>query len=206
MTHELSLIGAAFPRTGTMSVKRALEYLGLGQCYHMHEVFLNPEHIPVWRAGCNDKIPDWQNLFAGYAATLDAPACLYWKELALAFPDAKVLLLRRDPDTWYESMYSTVFQTIMNSNEATEPALEMIRRLFLEKYMKGRFEDKDFAISTYRRYCNQVIEEVPRDRLLVYEVSQGWAPLCAFLGYDIPQDSFPKKNKRDEFGARSQLI
>lgn len=150
MTHELKLIGAAFPRTGAMSVKRALELLGLGRCYHMHEVFLHPDHVPVWDAACEGDIPDWPKLLAGYAATLDTPACHYWRELAQAFPDVKILLLERDPDAWYDSMYSTTYQVI-------------------------------------------------------YEVSQGWAPLCGFLGYDIPETPFPKKNTREEFRTRSRL-
>ncbi len=104
MTDGLRLIGAAFPRTGTMSVKRALESLGFGQCYHMHEVFGHPDHVPLWEAIGEGESPDWPKILAGYTATLDAPACLFWRELAVAFPDAKVLLLRRDPEMWYESM------------------------------------------------------------------------------------------------------
>ena len=205
MTDRLKLIGAAFPRTGTMSVKKALESLGFGKCYHMHEVFLNPDHIPIWDATCNDTMPDWRKLMAGYTATLDTPTCHYWKELTLCFPEAKVLLLRRDPESWYESMYSTTYQAIMGPKGKIDPALKMIRRLFLEKYMMGRFEDKNFAISTYRQYCDNVIAEVPGDQLLVYEVAQGWTPLCNFLGYHIPRDPFPKKNTRNEFRVRSQL-
>lgn len=205
MTDGLMLIGAAFPRTGTMSVKKALETLGFGRCYHMHEVFLNPQHIPIWDATCDGAMPDWRDLLAGYTATLDTPACHYWKELALTFPNAKLLLLRRDPETWYESMRTTTYQVIMGPRGETDPALQMIRRLFLKKCMGGRFEDRDFAIATYRRYCENVIEEMPKERLLVYEVSQGWERLCSFLGYDIPQEPFPSKNTRDEFRGRGEL-
>lgn len=205
MTDGLKLIGAAFPRTGTMSVKNALESLGFGRCYHMQEVWENPEHIPIWAATCDGEMPDWRNFLAGYAVTLDTPACLYWKELASAFPDAKVLLLQRDPESWYESMYSTVYQVIMGPKGKSDPALQMVRRLFFEQYMAGRFDDRDFAIRIYQRYCEDVIQNVPRDRLLVYEVSQGWAPLCDFLGYDVPNKPFPTKNSRNEFRARNNL-
>lgn len=205
MTDGLTLIGAAFPRTGTMSVKKALESLGVGPCYHMHEVFLNPPHVPVWDAAGDGRTPDWRELLAGYTATLDAPACLYWKELASAFPGAKVLLLRRDPETWYESMYSTAYQVIMGPRGKADPAMRMVRRLFLDGFLAGRFEDRNFAIGAYRRYCESVIEETPEERLLVYEVSEGWEPLCAFLGYDIPQEPFPTKNTRDEFHTRIGL-
>ena len=205
MTHELKLIGAAFPRTGTMSVKRALEFLGLGPCYHMHEVFLNPHHVPVWEAACEGNIPDWRKLLAGYTATLDTPACHYWRELALAYPDARVLLLERDPDAWYDSMCSTAYQVVMEPVDQAEPAVRMIRRLFFEKYMGGRFEHRDLAKARYRRYCEDVKTEIPEDRLLVYKASEGWAPLCGFLGFEIPEIPFPKKNTREEFRTRSRL-
>jgi hypothetical protein len=204
-TNGIKLIGAAFPRTGTMSVKRALESIGFGQCYHMHEVFLNPGHVPVWDAVCDGHMPDWSELLSGYTATLDTPACHYWEELAAAFPEAKIVLLRRDPDTWYESMYNTTYQVIMGPRGDVDPALQMIRRLFLGKHMKGRFEDRDFAVNAYRRYCENVPANVPSERLLVYEVSEGWQPLCDFLGLQVPDEPFPVKNTRDEFRARSNL-
>jgi len=171
----------------------------------MHEVFLNPEHVPVWDAACDGKLPDWSRLLAGYAATLDTPACHYWRELALAFPEAKVLLIRRDPEEWYESMCATTYRVIMGPRGEVDPALRMIRRLFLRKHMCGRFEDRAFAVDTYRGYCEEVMAVVPGGRLLVYEVSEGWEPLCDFLGYDIPAEPFPKKNTREAFRARSGL-
>jgi len=171
----------------------------------MHEVFLNPHHVPVWEAACEGNIPDWRKLLAGYAATLDTPACHYWKELAHAFPNAKVLLLERDPDAWYDSMCSTTYQVIKESGDQAEPALRMIRRLFFDKCMAGRFEERNFAIAGFRRYCERAAAEIPKERLLVYEVSQGWAPLCGFLGFDIPETMFPKQNTREEFRARSRL-
>lgn len=188
-----------------MSVKSAVESLGLGRCYHMNEVFRNPEHVPVWNAACDGHMPDWRRFLAGYAATLDTPACLFWKELALAFPKAKVLLLRRDPEKWYESVYSTIYQVVMSAKEENDPALLMIRRLFFEKEMAGRFEDRDFAIATYQRYCELVTREVPADSLLVYEVSQGWAPLCRFLGLEAPPGPFPERNTRAQFRERNRL-
>ncbi len=205
MADGVRLIGAAFPRTGTMSVKRALESLGFGHCYHMQEVFLHPDHFPLWEALCDGELPEWRNIFAGYKATLDAPACLYWKELAVTYPEAKILLLRRDPEMWYESVRAIIYPVLIGSQGKADPAFRMIRRLFLENLMTGRFEDWAFAISTYHLYCEEVVEELPKSRLLVYEVSQGWAPLCSFLGYDVPQDPFPIINTRSEFQARNQL-
>jgi Sulfotransferase domain len=202
---SLTLIGAAYPRTGTMSVKRALDILGVGRSYHMHEVWQNPHHIPIWEAAGNGTMPDWHSLLAGYAATLDTPACLFWRELLLAFPDAKVLLLRRDPESWYDSMFATVYQVMTGPEGDADPALRMARRLFLEQHMHGRFEDRDFAVATYTKCCNDVIKEIPEERLLVYEAAEGWEPLCRFLGYDVPSEPFPRKNTRDAFLKRNRM-
>ena len=199
------LVGAAFPRTGTMSVKNALEHLRVGRCYHMHEVFLNPEQIEIWDATSEGKMPDWRAFLTDYAVTLDSPACLYWRELADCFPSAKVLLLRRDPESWYESMLSTTYRVVMGTKGETEPALAMVRRVLFQDYFKGRFEDKKYAISKYRQYCEEVRENISEERLLDYEVSQGWGPLCEFLGYSVPDEPFPMKNTRERFQARNRL-
>ena len=199
------LIGAAFPRTGTMSVKIALERLGIGRCYHMHEVALNPEHVDVWNAAHNGRMPDWRTFLSGYAATLDMPACLYWKELAESFPGTKVLLLRRDPESWYESMLATTYQVVTGPKGQSDPALAMAKRVFFEGCFGGRFEDRDHAIATYRRYCDEVRQGVSAERLLEYGVSQGWEPLCEFLGCPVPDEPFPRTNTRDSFRSRNRM-
>ena len=200
----LTFVGAAFPRTGTMSVKSALEQLGIGRCYHMHEVFTNPQHVAVWDAAWDGDLPDWRNLLSGYAATLDGPACLYWREIADSFPTAKVLLLTRDLGSWYDSTYSTVYQVAKGPLADAEPALQMIWRTFFQGYFDGRFEDRDHAIAAYRRYCQEVRESVSKARLLEYQVSQGWPPLCEFLGCDVPTDPFPRRNTREVFQSRNR--
>ena len=187
-----------------MSVKAAIEYLGVGRTYHMHEVFLNPAHATVWEAAWDGNQPDWRAFLRGYSATLDGPACLYWREIADSFPDAKVLLLTRDPDSWYDSAYSTVYQVAKGSLAAAEPALKMIRRTFFQGYFDDRFEDRDYAIATYSQYCQEVRESVMPDRLLEYQVTEGWSPLCEFLGCDVPTDPFPMKNTKEAFETRNR--
>lgn len=199
----MRLIGAAFPRTGTMSVRRALAILGFGASYHMQEVFLNPSHADVWNRACDGAPPDWTHFLEDYSATLDGPACLFWREIAGAFPDASVLLLRRDPDAWYESMIETVYPTMMGKMGETDPALRMIRRVFLDGFMEGRFEDRRFATRRFSQYCDEVIREMRPGKLLVYEVTEGWEPLCAFLGCEVPDLPFPARNTRLEFRARA---
>ena len=199
------LIGAAFPRTGTMSAKMALERLGIGRSYHMHEVSLNPEHVGVWNAAYEGRLPDWRTFLSGYTATLDVPACLYWRELTECFPNAKVLLFRRDPDSWYESMLATTYHVIVGPKGQTEPALAMVKRVFFEGYFGGRFEERDHAIATYQRYCDEVKQSVSAERLLEYEVSQGWGPLCEFPGCPVPDEPFPRTNSRDSFRSRNRM-
>lgn len=205
MKDGLRIIGAAFPRTGTTSVKRALEILGFGPSYHMHEVFQHPEHIPAWTAACDGHMPDWHAFLEGYAATLDTPACHFWRELTHAYPLAKVLLLQRDPEAWYESLYATAYQVIKSPAAKHDPALQLVQRLFFDKHMAGRFEDRDFAIATYIHYREAVVQATPSERLLVYEVTEGWEPLCQFLGCDVPDTPFPRKNTREDFQAHNQL-
>ena len=202
-TGGLTLIGAALPRTGTMSARAALERLGVGPCYHMHEVSLNPRHAEVWLAACEGKMPEWRSLLAGYSATLDVPACLCWKQLAGFFPDARVLLLRRDPELWYQSVLDTVYRVVMGPGGKSDPAMAMVRRVFFDGYFGGRFEDRSHAIGVYCAYCEEVRQGVVRERLLEYEVTQGWEPLCGFLGCDVPDEAFPHRNTRTEFQTRN---
>ena len=188
-----------------MSVKMALERLGIGRCYHMHEVCLNTEHVEVWNAVHDGRMPDWRTFLSGYTVTLDMPVCLYWRELAECFPDAKVLLLGRDPDSWYESMLATTYQTATGPKGQTDPALAMVKRVYFEGYFEARFEDRDHAIATYRRYCDEVRQDVSAERLLEYEVSQGWEPLCDFLECAVPDEPFPRTNTRDSFRSRNRM-
>lgn len=199
----MKLIGAAFPRTGTMSVKNALEILGVGNCYHMNEVFLNPSHVATWNDTLMNRMPNWREFFLGYSVTLDVPACLFWKELSETFPEAKVLLLRRNPSDWYESMKETVAEVV--SDESDSP-ISMIRKVFFERYLEGRFGDRDYAISRFEKYCEEVEEAIPLKRLLIYEVSDGWEPLCEFLNKSIPPDLFPMKNTRSQFRNSNKLM
>lgn len=198
----LKLIGAAFPRTGTMSLKKALEDIGFGKCYHMHELFLNPDHIPIWQTAGSGETPDWSKIFKNYSAALDTPACLYWHELHLAFPEAKIILLKRDPMEWYESLYETAYQVITGPGGDNDPALKLVRRDFFDVFMQGKFSDQAFAISIYQQYCENVINKFSKDQLLIYHISDGWLPLCKFIGYKIPDFDFPFKNTRADFRAR----
>ncbi|WP_372366686.1 sulfotransferase family protein [Candidatus Uabimicrobium sp. HlEnr_7] len=200
----LKIIGAALPRTGTMSVKKAFEILGVGQSYHMHEVFLHTDHAAIWNNIHNSTV-DWPSLLSGYSVTLDTPACLYWRELYSVFPQAKILLLQRDPEKWYDSVYTTIYQVIQKKDIETNLPLQMVKNLFFLQFMEGCFEDKAFAIDKYHHYCQEVKDIIPKEKLLIYEVSQGWQPLCQFLGCNIPNEIFPQKNIRKEFQRQNNI-
>ncbi len=201
----MKVIGAGFGRTGTMSLKVALEMLGLGPCYHMSEVFEHPPHIAIWQDAADGKPVDWRALFAEYNAAVDWPACNYYRELMDVYPDAKALLTVRDPEKWYESAMNTIYFT--NSLETDDPSLQqryrMINNTVWRNVFDDRFDDKEHAISVFNRHIDEVKQHVPAERLLVYEVGQGWEPLCTFFGVPVPDEPFPRLNDTASFQQRS---
>src|SRR5947208_7864431 len=106
----IQVIGAGLGRTGTLSLKAALEELGFGPCYHMIELITHPEQVVYWEAASAGQPVDWDALFAGYQAVVDYPGCRYYRELMRHYPEAKVILTVRDPETWYESCMATIYQ------------------------------------------------------------------------------------------------
>lgn len=218
----LKIIGAGFGRTGTLSLKAALEELGFGPCYHMTEVFQHPAHMPIWEAAANGQPIDWHKLFEGYHATVDWPACTFYKALMQAYPDAKVLLSVRDPEKWYDSVLNTIYQ-IRNrtATSSTSAALFLLMKTFIpwlrnltrmldaliwEGTFHGRLTDKDYAISIYNQHNAEVKQYVPSEKLLVFNVKEGWEPLCAFLDVPIPQNKpFPHLNDRASFLTAQRL-
>ncbi len=202
----LRLIGAGFGRTGTLSLKGALEQIDFGPCYHMLEVMQNEGASEHWyRAACGDAV-DWDVIFDGYAATVDWPACNFYRELADKYPDAKVLLSLRDPERWYESCQNTIFASMkMDHSQSPEPVqrqIRMVRKLIVDNTFGGDLDDKQNALAVFTRHVDEVKEAIPADRLLVYEVEQGWEPLCDFLGVDSPETPFPRVNTTEEFQGR----
>jgi len=204
-----------------MSLKVALEELGFGPCYHMSEVFEHPEHIELWRAAAQGKSVDWEQIFGGYRATVDWPGCTFYNELMQRNPDAKVILTVRDPKGWYESAYNTIYRItaaassslvfylailVMPRAKRMKRARRMIVELIWERDFDGRFEDREHAIETFERHNEEVEQRVPAEKLLVYEVKEGWAPLCEFLGVEVPDQPFPHLNDAEVFRGRIRRI
>ena len=175
----LKVIGAGFGRTGTLSLKAALEELRLGPCYHMIEVNAHPEHDALWLALAKGESSDWRPMLQGYASTVDWPTTYIWKELAAANPQAKIILTLRDPEAWYESAAVTIFarmlefETLRSDPAAVDPTrrrhMEMINTLIVENTFGGSL-DKDNAIAVFKAHNEEVRRLVPRKRLLVHRV------------------------------------
>jgi hypothetical protein len=195
----LKVVGAGFGRTGTLSLKSALEKLGCGPCYHMMEVFPRPEHVAMWHRLAFEHSMDWDLLFRDFQATVDWPSARWWREIAAHYPEAKVLLSVRDPEAWYKSMIDTIYQPMKWPVPDSVPEMlrlqnEMAREAILEETFDNRFEDKAHAIEIFKRHTQEVRDTIDPARLLVFDVKEGWAPLCHFLEVQIPDEPFPRLN------------
>ena len=201
----LKVIGAGYGRTGTMSLKLALEQLGFGPCHHMVEVFAHPEQIPLWTAAAEGR-PEWDKLMEGYVSAVDWPTATFYKELADHYPDAKVILTERSPESWFKSTQATIFAQFGanrrgSAGGAPEAWVEMVMKVVGDLFDR-RMDDHDKLISVFKAHNVRVREVIAPERLLVYEVAQGWEPLCRFLGVPVPTGPMPKVNSTEEFQAR----
>jgi sulfotransferase family protein len=195
----LKVVGAGFGRTGTLSLKVALEKLGYGPCYHMMEVFPRPEHVAMWHRLAFGNPIDWDELFGGFQATVDWPSARWWREIAAHYPGAKVLLSVRDPEAWYKSMSDTIAQPLREPVPDGAPEIvrlqsEMVRKAILTETFDNRFEDKAHSIDVFKRHNQGVRDTIDPARLLVFDVREGWGPLCRFLEVPIPDEPFPRLN------------
>jgi len=218
----VKVIGAGFGRTGTMSLKVALERLGVGPCYHMTEVFAHPEHTEFWVSAWRGEQVDWDGVLGDYEAAVDWPACTFYEELVERHPDAKVILSVRDPERWYESVRNTIYElsVVVPRHPLyrigyTLVSLIMFRgsgnanladEIIWEGTFDGRFEDRTYAVEVFRRHNAEVRHHVPADRLLVYDVKSGWGPLCDFLGVEEPEEPFPHTNETAQMRRRLRGI
>jgi hypothetical protein len=207
---SLKVVGAGFGRTGTLSLKVALERIGFGPCYHMVEVFPRPEHVAMWHRLAFEQSMDWDEIFRGFGATVDWPAARWWREIAAHFPDAKVLLSVRDPEAWYKSVTDTIYQPMKSPAPDGVPELvrlqsEMARKAILGETFDNRFEDKAHAIEVFQKHNQAVRDTIDPTRLLVFDVREGWGPLCRFLEVPVPDEPFPRLNDTATFQAMMRM-
>jgi Sulfotransferase domain len=193
----LKVIGAAFGRTGTASMREALTLLGLGPCHHMVEVNTREDQKRMWRALVKGALADWDQLLAGYVSCVDWPAAAYWRELMQAYPEATVLLTYRTPESWWDSFEKTVLASIQSTTDQDSLGITLIR----DQVFGGRPHDRAHAIAMYEQNVRLVKATVPAERLLVHHLGDGWEPLCAHLGLPVPEVPYPRRNSASEFIA-----
>ena len=200
----LKVIGAGFGRTGTRSLKTALEILGFGPCYHMYEVGNNEGHKIRWNEIAFGKKPDWDSLFENYNATVDWPSAHYWQQLAAYYPEAKIILTVRDPEAWFRSFIDTIYTTIHTPLPADAPEENKIHRKTIHKIIAQdtfhhQGDDKIYAMNVFNENIEKARRTIAPERLLIYEITEGWEPLCKFLDVPIPAEPFPRTNSTEEF-------
>jgi hypothetical protein len=203
----IHVIGAGLGRTGTLSIKAALEELGFGPCYHMYELAAaHLDHAVSWNAANRGDVDALRVPLADYRATVDWPGCVFWRELAELYPEAKVLLSVRPPARWYDSFRQTVGALIAEPSpddlpDTFKPVAELSDRVVRERTFGTHFDldDADAVIAAYEAHNDAVRAGVSPDRLLEFDVDEGWEPLCAFLGLPVPSTPFPRKNDIAQF-------
>jgi len=209
----LKVIGAGFGRTGTLSLKVALEKLGFGPCHHMKEVMLRAEQTEYfYRASLKESV-DWDEVFKNYHSAVDWPAAAYYRELAGKYPDAKVILGVRDPNSWYDSARNTIYQVHTHFPKWIKFIFRRLNRLFkmVEITVFGtpfsnRFEDKEFAMQAFNEHIETVKKMIPEERLLIHSAKDGWEPLCKFLNVPVPEEPYPWVNDSKIFARRILVI
>ena len=204
----LEIIGPGFGRTGTNSLKLALEHLGFGPCHHMFEILNNPELLADWQAAARGERVDWNKVFSGYRSQVDWPGARYWRELVQWFPDAKVILSVRDPDEWFDSVQATIAPLMLAHGTHPSPHLnaiaEMAYQTIVDQVFNGRISDRPYATRIFKEHIAEVQRTIASERLLVFDTKQGWAPLCDFLSVETPRIPFPRTNTSKEFAELRQ--
>jgi hypothetical protein len=207
----LQVIGAGLARMATTSTKAALEELGFGPCFTYFTLFSRPDLADGWLAVYEQGKQDWSTLFDGFQATVDWPSCDFYEPLMQAYPDAKIVLNVRDPEVWYESMKNTIWAANQAEVEAgrgvlTNPMARLNKLMMWDGFFHGKFLDKQYAIEQMQRRYREVQERVPREKLLEFDVREGWEPLCHFLHVSVPDKPFPRLNDTQAFNERVQAM
>ena len=197
---DLAVVGAGVGRTGTHSLKLALEQLLGAPCHHMIEIFGDPTQVPAWVDAIDGRPVDWSAMLARYRAIVDWPGGSFWPELSAAFPDALVLLSVRDPEGWYRSASNTIFLPFANMSPEAGSWLEAMLKLFRDRF-SDRFDDPTAMMDAFVRHNDAVRAAVPAGRLLEWSPGDGWEPICERLGLPVPADPFPVTNTTEEFRA-----
>ena len=194
----LQIVGAGVGRTGTHSLKIALEQLLGGTCPHMIEIFERPDQVEGFTRAIDGEPVDWSALLADFTAMVDFPGSLFWREIAAANPDAPILLSSRPSEDWYRSASNTIFLAFDKVPPELAPWMQAVRRGLHDRFSDD-FENKDAMLAAYEKHNAEVRAEVPDDRLIDWTPSDGWGPICAALDLPVPAEPFPVTNTTSEF-------
>ena len=200
----LRVIGSGFGRTGTKSMKEAIELLAMGPCHHMYEVVDDPDQLQHWQALAAGEPVDWTVFTDVFKSQVDWPGAHFWREMATEFPEAKVLHTVRPEENWWKSFSTTIGKLLAVYRSLDLPPhirtiLDFNHEIIAERTFGGQFLDRDSALAAYRRRTEEVQNSISPDRLLVFDVAQGWEPLCDFLDVPVPNEPFPHHNLRADF-------
>ena len=187
-------------------MQEALEILGFGPCHHMESIFAHPEQVPAWQAIAAGETVDWNEVFAGYNAQVDWPGAHVWRQTASAFPQAKVIHTVRPDDKWWASFSTTIGKLMRVRKSLPLPPhiavmMDAMDSAITQDTFHGQAHDQAAALAAYHQRLADVRAAIPAQRLLVFDVAQGWAPLCAFLGVPEPEVAFPNRNQKVDFWA-----
>lgn len=212
---SIQIIGAGFPRTGTTTLKQALQILGYNDTYHFKDLIAHPKNLKFWKELEATGTTNFDILFDGFKATVDFPGYPYYKILMKQYPKAKVILSVRNVDKWYESTAKTLRksgpQTVLAKIELfskmifntslrdTFLCIRFMKKTFLSKQFDSQFDSKTHAKAVFQKHIEDVKAYVPKDKLLVFDVAEGWQPLCEFLNTPVPAEDFPHLNKKENF-------
>jgi hypothetical protein len=166
-------------------------------------IFDPPRHVPLWSAAVRGQ-PDWAAAYAGYRSAVDWPTAAFWRELATIYPEAKVILTIRSPESWYGSFSETIFK-LLAARDQVPPEMAPFLEMGSGVVAKTGFAagaGREEIIKSFNAHNDAVRSAIAADRLLVYQVKEGWAPLCRFLGQPVPDAPFPNTNSAQEFWER----
>jgi hypothetical protein len=196
----LKVVGAGVGRTGTNSLKVALEQLTGAPCHHMFEIIVDPSQTVGWTDAIEGRPVDWSTMPSGYDTLVDWPGASFWPELAAANPDALVLLSVREPDVWYKSASNTIFQVFDGAPPEMQPWFEAMRTLLRDRF-SDQLDNPTAMMDAFVRHNDAVRAAIPAERLLEWTPSDGWEPICERLGVDVPDEPFPRTNDTNQWRA-----
>lgn len=203
---SLKVIGAGLGRTGTMSLKLALERLLGGPCYHMIELFDHlKEHTPLWHAAARGESVNWDQVFDGYVAAVDEPASIMWQQISDYYPDALVILSVRNPASWWKSANDTILKVKQEPPPVGDPDRvawhSMVMAMYENLHTNG-VHDPELTQQSFMAHIERVKAGIAPARLLIWQAGDGWEPICTALKLPIPDEPFPHSNTTEEFLAR----